>query len=108
MFHLGSRISRILRSPRYASVCRSRRSNQPVRTESTLWRAEASITAGGYITERDRLAWAPSAELWDTTASRSCDAEWIERRCARRSETRPVGRSESGPLEGGSFYALLI
>jgi mRNA interferase MazF len=26
----------------------------------------------------------------------------------RRSETRPVGRSESDPLEGGSFYALLI
>ncbi len=28
--------------------------------------------------------------------------------CARRSETRPVGRSESRPPEGGSFYALLI
>jgi type I restriction enzyme M protein len=28
--------------------------------------------------------------------------------CVRRSETRPVGRSESDPLEGGSFYALLI
>jgi hypothetical protein len=29
-------------------------------------------------------------------------------RCVRRSETRPVGRSESDPPEGGSFYALLI
>ena len=28
--------------------------------------------------------------------------------CVRRSETRPVGRSESDPPEGGSFYALLI
>lgn len=28
--------------------------------------------------------------------------------CARRSESRPIGRSESRPLEGGSFYALLI
>jgi hypothetical protein len=28
--------------------------------------------------------------------------------CARRSETRPVGRSESDPPKGGSFYALLI
>jgi hypothetical protein len=28
--------------------------------------------------------------------------------CARRSETRPAGRSESDPPEGGSFYALPI
>jgi DNA-binding winged helix-turn-helix (wHTH) protein len=28
--------------------------------------------------------------------------------CARRSESRPIGRSESRPPEGGSFYALLI
>jgi hypothetical protein len=28
--------------------------------------------------------------------------------CARRSETGPVGRSETRPPEGGSFYAFLI
>jgi hypothetical protein len=28
--------------------------------------------------------------------------------CSRCSETRPVGRSESRPPEGGPFYALLI
>jgi hypothetical protein len=32
---------------------------------------------------------------------------WVTK-CVRRSETRPVGRSESDPLEGGSFYALHI
>jgi hypothetical protein len=31
--------------------------------------------------------------------------EWAA--CVRRSETRPVGRSESDPPEGGSFYVLL-
>jgi hypothetical protein len=30
----------------------------------------------------------------------------VHRCCARRSETRPVGRSEVVHLKGGSFYAL--
>jgi len=35
------------------------------------------------------------------------DLDWLKR-CARRSESRPVGRSESRPPGGGLFYALLI
>ena len=40
----------------------------------------------------------------------SCCRFWANqlRVCARRSESRPVGRSESRPPEGGSFYALLV
>jgi hypothetical protein len=54
-------------SIRYARACRSWRSNQPVRTASAIWTADASITAGVYITERDRLSGVPSTELWGAT-----------------------------------------
>jgi hypothetical protein len=48
-----------------------------------------------------------------TSSSRQPTEMWSDVRnaltiCARRAETRPVGRSESDPLEGGSFYALLL
>ncbi len=54
-------------SIKYAIACRSRRSNQPVRTANTRWRANASITAGVYITKQRWAVWATSAELWDST-----------------------------------------
>jgi hypothetical protein len=54
-------------STRYAKERRSWRSNQPVRTASTIWRADASITAGVYITGEKGADLTPSAELWDIT-----------------------------------------
>jgi hypothetical protein len=49
-------------SIRYASASRSRRSNQPIRTASTICRANASITAGIYITTELRRCSQSSAE----------------------------------------------
>src|SRR5258706_197615 len=43
-----------------ASTSRSCRSSQPMRTASTSWRAEASITAGAYITDRDLVPGRPT------------------------------------------------
>ena len=65
----------------------------------------------------DRLLWVLLSRIWPNwrqavhIVTPATVVRWHRRAfaaCARRSETRPVGRSESDPPEGGSFYALLI
>ena len=54
-------------SIRYAIACRSWRSNQPLKTASTTWRADASITAAVHNTQPKSAVRTVSAELWDST-----------------------------------------
>ena len=72
-------------SIRYASASRSRRSSQAVSTINNIWIAEASITAGIYITDGDSV---PRSRLSSRGTERERPTERHDVWTRRRPDTR--------------------